>query len=82
MKLYVVWSKSFNDLVGVYDDQEIAKKLALTQAGEVVETELNHVHPGHAETLRALCGILVEPDQMIEYGSARKIEPAFEAHSN
>lgn len=60
MKLYVVWSKTFNSLVGVYSDPILANKLALTQAGEVIETDLNHVHPGHAETLRELCGFMLE----------------------
>ena len=86
MKLYVVWSKTFNSLVGVYSDETLANKLALTQAGMVIETDLNHVHPGHAETLREICGILVPPDQSIEFSFARNLEqeldPVFEAHSS
>lgn len=85
MKLYVVWSKTFNNLVGVYSDEFLAKKLAMTQAGEVIETELDHIHPGHAKTLRELCSILIESEATIEFASSRKIdrelEPIFEAHA-
>ena len=59
MKLYVVWSETFNSLIGVYEDPALAEKLALTQQAKVIPTELNMVHPGHAETLRELCGIIL-----------------------
>ncbi len=60
MKLYVVWSKTFDNLIGVYTDPILAGKLATTQSGRVVETELNHIHPGHAETLKVIYGLLDE----------------------
>ncbi len=65
MKLYVIWSTTFNNLIGVYSDREQANKIAESQSAKVIETELDRVHALHHNVINIIQDLVMQEQQVI-----------------
>jgi hypothetical protein len=55
-QVYLVWSKTFDSPIGVYDSEEVAKKISASNNGKIYPLVMNGAHSGHLQSVYVIFG--------------------------